>query len=83
MDIVIEFWQKKSGSGCNPCKLPSGVVMRKDSSKCIVRGVSLDCDLSVWDPWVRTGAVVKAFKCFKAEWHSSEKCPGVPLWVDA
>jgi len=28
----------------------------KDGGECIVRGVSLDCNLSVWDPKVRTRA---------------------------
>ena len=83
MDIIIEFRGRKGpGVECNGVQFTIGSYDGKDSGKCIVRGVSLDCNLSVRDPMGRTRAVMKAFlSASKAEWHSSEKFQGVPLWV--
>ena len=54
----------------------------QDGCKRIVRGISLDCYLSVRDPVVRTGVVVKAFfSVLKVERHSSVKFQGTFLRV--
>jgi len=83
MDVVIEFQGRKCpGVECNRVQVAIRSRNGKDSGECIVRGVSLNCNLCVRDPMVRTGAVVKAFlTASKVEWHSSEKCQGVLLWV--
>src|SRR5882724_13570026 len=83
MDIVIEFRGRKDlGVECNRVQVTIRSHNGKDSGKCIVRGISLDSDLSVWDPMGKDQSCGESlFKCFKAEWHSSEKCQGVPLWV--
>ena len=54
----------------------------QDGCERIVRGISLDCYLSVGIQWVRTRAVVKAFfSVLKAERHSSVKFQGTFLHV--
>jgi len=81
MDIVIEFWGRKCpGVECNRVQVAIGSHNGKDSGECIVRGISLDCNLSVRDPMVRTGAVVKAFfKCFKGGMALIREMPGGTL----
>src|SRR5882724_10523931 len=67
MDIVIEFWGRKSpGVECNRVQVAIGSRNGKDSSECIVRGISLDCNLSVWDPMGKDRSCCESlFKCFK------------------
>jgi len=81
MDIVVEFQGRKSpGVECNGVQFTIRSHDGKDSGKCVVRGVSLDCDLSVQDPMGKDWRWVKVFlSASKAEWHSSEKCQGVTL----
>jgi len=79
MDIVVEFQGRKcwewNAVGCN---LPMGVVL-KGQQECIVRGISLDCNLSVWDPMGKDQSCGESlFKCFKGRWHSLEKCQVIP-----
>ena len=51
MDTVIEFWGRKGlGVECNGVQFTIGSFDGKDSSECIVRAISLNCNLSVWDP---------------------------------
>ena len=48
----------------------------------MVRGVSLNCNFSVWNPMGKDWSCGEAFlSASKAEQHSSEKCQRVPLWV--
>src|SRR5882724_11015762 len=83
MDIIIEFWGRKSlGVECNRVQFAIRSHNGKDSSKCIVRGISLNCNLSDWDPMGKDWSCGESLlSASKAEWHSSEKCQGVPLWV--
>src|SRR5882724_2377764 len=68
MDIVIEFQGRKSlGVECNRVKIAIGSRNGKDSGECIVRGVSLDCNLSVRDPMGKDWSCGESlFKCFKS-----------------
>jgi len=84
VDIIVEFWSGKGpGVERNGVQFAIWCHNWKDSSECVVGSIGLDCNLSVQNPMGgRTGAVVKAFlSASKAEWHSLEKCQGVPLWV--
>jgi len=46
--------------------LPPGVVNQKDSGQPVVRCISLDCNLSVWDPMGKDWSCGESlFKCFK------------------
>jgi len=56
--------------------------MERTAVSDVVRGISLNCNLSVArSQWVRTGAVVKAFlSASKAEWHYIRECQGSTTW---
>src|SRR5882724_11611917 len=81
MDIVVEFWGGKCpGVECNWVKFAIGSHDGKDSSKCIVRGVSLNCDLSVWDPMGKDKSCGESlFKCFKGRVALIGEMPGGTL----
>src|SRR5882724_4061558 len=81
MDIVIEFWGRKSpGVECNRVQVAIGSRNGKDSSKCIVRGISLNCNLSVWDPMGKDWSCGESlFKCFKGRMALIGKVPGCTL----
>src|SRR5882724_3799016 len=68
MDIVIEFQGRKSpGVECNRVQVAIRSHNGKDSSECIVRGISLDCNLSVRDPMGKDQSCGESlFKCFKS-----------------
>src|SRR5882724_13646158 len=67
MDIIVEFQGRNSpGVECNGVQFTIESCNGKDSSKCIVRGVSLDCNLSVQDPMGTDQSCGESlFKCFK------------------
>ena len=67
MDIVIELWGRKSpGVECNGVQFAIGSHDGKDSSKCVVRGISLDSNLSVQDPMGKDQSCGESlFNCFK------------------
>jgi len=53
----------------------------KDCGECVVRGISLNCDLSVQDLVGKDQSFMQVFKrASNTEWHLAEKCQGVPLW---
>src|SRR5882724_4197261 len=81
MDIVIEFWGRKSpGVECNRVQVAIGSRNGKDSSECIVRGISLDCDLGVWDPMGKDRSCGEnLFKCFKGRMALIREMPGGTL----
>src|SRR5882724_11153389 len=81
MDIVIEFWGRKSpGVECNRVQVAIGSRNGKDSSECIVRGISLDCNLSVWDPMGKDRSCGESlFKCFKGGMALIREMPGGTL----
>src|SRR5882724_4618020 len=81
--IVVEFRSGKSlGVESNGVQLAIRSCDRKDGGKCIVRGIGLDCDLSVQNPMSKDQSCGESlFKCSKAEWHSSEKCQVLPFSV--
>src|SRR5882724_10199626 len=81
MDIVIEFWGRKSpGVECNRVQVAIGSRNGKDSGECIVRGISLNCDLSVWDPMGKDRSCGETlFKCFKGRMAFIGEMPGVNL----
>src|SRR5882724_13446413 len=68
MDIVIEFRGRKSpGVECNRVQVAIGRRNGKDSGECIVRGISLSFNLSVWDPMGKDRSCGESlFKCFKS-----------------
>src|SRR5882724_1715212 len=67
MHVVVEFQGRKSpGVECNGVQFAIQSCDRKDCGKCIVRGISLDCELSVWDPVGKDWSCGESlFKCFK------------------
>jgi len=83
MDIVIEFWGRKCpGVECNRVQVAIGSHNGKDSGECIVRGISLDCNLSVRDPMGKDWSCGESlFKCFKGGMALIREMPEVPLWV--
>src|SRR5882724_4353649 len=68
MDIVIEFRGRKCpGMECNRVQIAIGSCNGKDSGECIVRGISLDCNLSVRDPMGKDRSCGESlFECFKS-----------------
>ena len=57
---------KRSGSGMQWGETCHGSCDGKDSSECIVRGISLDCNLSVWNPMGKDWSCGETlFKCYK------------------
>jgi len=83
MDIVVEFQGRKSpGVECNGVQVVIGSYNGKDGSKCVVRGISLDCDLNVRNPMGKNWSCgERLLSASNMEWHSWEKCQGVPLRV--
>src|SRR5882724_11161137 len=81
MDIIVEFWGRKSpGVECNGVQFAIGSCDGKDSSKCIVRGISLNCDLNVWDPMGKDQSCGESlFKCFKGRMALIREMPGGTL----
>src|SRR5882724_8696035 len=81
MDIVIEFWGRKSpGVECNRVQVAIRSRNGKDSGKCIVRGISLNCDLSVQDPMGKDQSCGESlFKCFKGGMALIREMPGGTL----
>src|SRR5882724_2142379 len=81
MDIIIEFRdRKRPGVECNRVKVTIRSHNGKDSGECIVRGVSLDCDLSVRDPMGKDqGCGESLFKCFKGRVALIGEMPGGTL----
>src|SRR5882724_10066979 len=81
MDIVIEFRDRKSpGVECNRVQVAIGSHNGKDSGECIVRGVSLDCILSVWDPMGKDRSCGESlFKCLKGGMALIGEVPGGTL----
>src|SRR5882724_5493920 len=81
MDIIIEFWGRKCpGVECNTVQVTIGSRNGKDSGKCIVRGISLDCDLSVRDPMGKDWSCSESlFKCFKGRMALIREMPGGTL----
>ena len=81
MDIIVEFQGRKGlGVECNGVKISIRSHDRKDSSKCIVRGVSLDCNLSVQDLMGKDWSCGESlFKCFKGRMALIGEMPGGTL----
>src|SRR5882724_10805371 len=81
MDIVVEFWGRKSlGAECNGVQVAIRSCNGKDSGKCIVRGISLDYNLSVWYPMGKDQSCGESlFKCFKGRMALIRKMPGGTL----
>src|SRR5882724_6897291 len=81
MDIVIEFQGRKSpGVECNRVQVTIRSRNGKDSGECIVRGVSLNCNLSVWDPMGKDQSCGESlFKCFKGRMALIGEMPGGTL----
>src|SRR5882724_8003513 len=81
MDIVVEFWGRKGlAVECNGAQITIGSCYGKHSSECIVRGVSLECDLSVWDPMGKDWSCGESlFKCFKGRMEHIGEIPGGTL----
>src|SRR5882724_13018577 len=81
MDIVIEFRGRKCpGVECNRVQVTIGIHNGKDSSECIVRGVSLHCNMSVRDPMGKDWSCGESlFKCFKGGMALIREMPGGTL----
>src|SRR5882724_7897881 len=77
MDIVVEFQGRKGlGVECNWVQITIGSRDGKDSGACIVRGISLDCNLSVQDPMGKDRSCGESlFKCFKGRMALIRKMP--------
>src|SRR5882724_7679744 len=81
MDVVIEFRGRKCpGVECNRVQVAIGSHNGKDSGECIVRGISLDCNLSVQNPMGKDRSCSESlFKCFKGRMALIRKVPGGTL----
>src|SRR5882724_7575596 len=81
MDVIIEFWGRKCpGVECNRVQVTIRSRNGKDSSKCIVRGVSLNCNLSVQDPMGKDWSCGESlFKYFKGRVALIGEMPGGTL----
>src|SRR5882724_3599895 len=81
MDIVVELRGRKSlGVECNGVQFAIRSCNGKDSSECVVGGVSLDCDLSVQDPMGKDRSCGESlFKCFKGRMALIGEMPGGTL----
>ena len=77
MHIVVEFRSGKSpGVESNGVQLAIRSCDRKDGGKCIVRGIGLDCDLSVRNPMGKDGSCGESlFKWFKGRMALIGKVP--------
>ena len=81
MDIIVEFRDRKSpGVEYNWVKFAIGSHDGKDSGECVVRGLSLDCNLSVWNPRGKDWSCSESlFKCFKGVMALIGEMPGGTL----
>src|SRR5882724_10288177 len=81
MDVVIEFRGRKClGVECNRVQVAIGSRNGKDSGECIVRGISLNCNLSVQDPMGKDRSCGESlFKCFKGRMALIREMPGATL----
>src|SRR5882724_5798075 len=81
MDIVVEFQGRKGpGVECNGVQFAIGSHDGKDSGECIVRAISLNCDLSVWDPMGKDQSCGESlFKCFEGRMALIREMPGGTL----
>src|SRR5882724_5976884 len=81
MDIIIDFWGRKSpGVECNRVQVTIRSHNGKDSGECIVRGISLDRNLSVRNPMVKDWSCGEnLFKCFKGGMALIREMPGGTL----
>src|SRR5882724_9360163 len=81
MDIIIEFRGRKCpGVECNRVQVAIRSRNGKDSSECIVRGISLDCNLCVRDPMGKDQSCGESlFKCFKGGMALIKEMPGGTL----
>src|SRR5882724_5674539 len=81
MDNIVGFQGRKSpGVECNRVQVAIGSCNGKDSGECIVRGVSLDCNLSVRDPMGKDWSCGESlFKCFKGGMALIGEMPGGTL----
>src|SRR5882724_7379182 len=77
MDIIVEFWGRKCpGVECDGVQFTIGSCNGKDSGECIVGGISLDCNLSIWDPMGKDWSCGESlFKCFKGGMALIRKVP--------
>jgi len=79
VDIVIEFQGRKVQEWNTMGEIAIGSHDGKDS-ECIVRGISLNCNLSVWDPMGKDQSCGKSlFKCFKGRIALIGEMPGGTL----
>ena len=72
MHVIVEFQVGKHlGVECNGVQFTIWSCDQKDCSECIFRGVSLNCDLSVWDPVGKDQSCGESLvlSASKAEWH--------------
>src|SRR5882724_6673806 len=78
MDIVVEFQGRKGlGVECNGVQFAIGSHYGKDSGKCVVRGISINCNLSVWDPMSKDWSCGESlFECFKGGIALIKEMPG-------
>jgi len=81
MDIIVEFWGRKGpGVECNGVKFAIRIHNGKDGSKCVVRGISIDYNLSVQDPMGKDQSCGESlFKCFKGGMALIGEMPGSNL----
>src|SRR5882724_5478634 len=81
MDIIVEFQgQKSPGVECNGVQFTIGSCDGKDSGECIVRGISLNCNLSVQDPMGKDWSCGESlFECFKGRMALIREMPGGTL----
>ena len=81
MNIIIKFQSgKHSGVESNWVQLAIWSHDPKDSSEHLVRGISLDCDLSVQNPMGKDRSCGESlFKCFKGGMALIGKVPGATL----
>src|SRR5882724_8271881 len=81
MDIIVEFWGRKGpGVECNRVQVTIRSRNLKDSSECVVRGISLHCNLSVQDPMGKDRSCGESlFKCFKGGMALIREMPGGTL----
>ena len=83
MSIIVQL-HSREGAGVKGDRvdLIVGACDGKDGGDCIIRGVSFDCDRSIWDPVHKHGAEVNTFLRRRKDFRqSSEKLQGTPLQV--
>src|SRR6266481_5498096 len=67
MNIIVAFqFVKCSGMECNRMQVAGGSCNGKDGGKCVVRGVSLNCNGGIWDPVSKDQSCSESlFECIK------------------